>query len=280
LWIGRQAARVPWGVVKALGEHERYADNVSENVLAAGRRILEVGELTDSECDTLMGNILGSDSLRESMAGRREDRVVIVERLVRSLVSARHGEDEGAAFLCGYLASRIAPGNIEHVSLLLPVLKELPSSVLWYGFCAGLSADRTAKSWGHGLGLRIGRELSRPVDIMESPRCDLSLAELEVMSSGTNYLTQIPLDDSGKIVVEIAPCISSTFMLRHRVEAEAGDAEEREVSPETGDLLRELDEAGQRVKAIGQKLANSLRRDEKKKRKTDRRKQGGGLFSR
>ena len=57
-----------------------------------------------------------------------------------------------SSFLVGYLGSRISPGGLEHVDLLMRHLESFPSSLMWFALFAGLHPKRRLHAFSGGVG--------------------------------------------------------------------------------------------------------------------------------
>lgn len=148
-------------------------------------------------------------SLEGLMRETREERVITLERALRSLTS-RNLKREQASFIAGYLLSMVAPGTLEHWKLLDPVKNVFPTSGLWYGLCAAIRQETAIPSYGGGLGRLIIRELERNIDLLERPTCDVAIDELEVL--GPAYkVDQFATASNTNVEVEISPGVTIPF---------------------------------------------------------------------
>lgn len=139
----------------------------------------------------------------------REDRVRALDVHLKTLEESVERDPLTAGFIAGYLTNLISPGTFEHAALLVPHLEKLRSSLLWYGLCAGMSKDSQLKRFSYGLGRRVLRDLLRHESVLERPRCDLALSELDVLMRAENsQFGDIRTNRPGCLEVEIAPRVN------------------------------------------------------------------------
>lgn len=138
----------------------------------------------------------------------REFRVSIFEDIINSLLTDKSIEKNFISFIAAYLASQISPGSLKFSQLLLPYIDFLPSILLWYGFIAGLYKNSEINNYSDGFGWRILNSLIKRNSIFETPVCDISLDELEILRrSNPSYLRNIRTENNTFINIEIAPTI-------------------------------------------------------------------------
>lgn len=140
------------------------------------------------------------------MQDTREERIQYLESSLRVLHAS---QDRGtSSFVAGLLMSQVAPGTLDHFKILQPLSSDMPLAFMWYGLFAGLHEKTTILNYGDGIGRRIVRELKRPEGLLERPKCDIAVAELEVLSrdvSDSDFRAGL----SGQLEVEVAPCVVS-----------------------------------------------------------------------
>ena len=224
-------------------------------ILEACWQILKHGAIHQSEWNALTRGIPELSHLRGELEGPREDRLSLFERAVKALPRSQKTGNATAEFLCGYLASCISPGTLDHINILLPYLDTLPSLLLWYGLCAGLLSSNSLESEFDGLIRRVKRELLRDDYFLQSPSCDISFAELEVISASARDLTDMRVSATGLLVVELFPCVNAQFRLRQAdgvSEAPSGlTASILDDLSDSLDRTRDLIDRFRRVTAIG-----------------------------
>lgn len=207
----------------------------------------------------------------EDMRGTRENRVVLLERLLNTVSKTSAVSKVRRSFVCGYLTSRVAPGTLDHIRLLESVLPMLPSAAMWYGLSAGLNEQSGVKSYGNSSGRRVLRELSRPAALMDAPVCDVALDELRVLINGRG----IPeaLKANGNLIeVEITPCV--VFPLRWSQDSASAQATfSVKKDDELRGLLRRVEDVSRSVELLKREVMKGLgsqatpERDPKKKRR-------------
>jgi len=203
---------VPWllGMDLAaggVGPSGTGVDQLPRQVAQACLDIRQSGDIDQARWETLTDGLLEVRTSREGLYGPREARVRSVEQALQWL-SEHKSQDTLASFVAGYLLSRIGPGTFEHYGVALPFLQALPEMFVWYGLCAGLNERSELSNQFAGLGRRIVREILRNEDILDSPRCDIAIAELEVLAGGPDARLDFRTGDRGYIDVEIAPCVN------------------------------------------------------------------------
>jgi hypothetical protein len=157
-------------------------------------------------------------SIEERMHGPREDRVVAFSEFVRTIGSPASADGELTPLMLGYLASRIAPGTIQHSSVLGPVTHRHATALLWYGFCAGLGGAEGSTRNGIGgtrsamdlpaSARRVARDLLRPEPLLAAPTCDIAYLELLALSRSDNDpLAGLIRTTQGTARIELAPAV-------------------------------------------------------------------------
>lgn len=146
------------------------------------------------------------------MNGPREDSVVAFGDFARATLRSASDNAELTALFLGYLASRIAPGTLRHLSVLAAITHRYPTAILWYGFCAGFGDADGGAPWIRRAGLdlppsarRVVRDLLRPEASIGPPSCDISFLELMALARTSDR----PLDGlitmtQGTVTVELA----------------------------------------------------------------------------
>jgi hypothetical protein len=202
--------------------------------------VMADGKISQDVWKLLYGDSGRAESLVSAMDGPREGRVKTIDAELRDLASAGGVERKYRAFLAGYLASRIQPGSLDHFPVLLPALKQLPESFLWYGACSGLMPETTVNNYGNGLGWLMMRELGRPSCWLDSPDCDISLLEMETLfQSREDSKISLPTVVSGILKVEIFPLVSTNIKWSESFETQS---EKYRQTESQGSLFRDDNE--------------------------------------
>jgi len=261
------------------------ADHLPKQVAQACQDIRQSGDIDRTRWEVLTEELFEVRASREGLYGPREARVRSVERALQWL-SEHKPQDVSASFAAGYLLSRISPGTFEHYGIALPFLQALPEMFVWYGLCAGLSERSELLNQFAGLGRRIVREVYRNEDILDSPRCDIAIGELEVLASGTDARLDFRTGDRGYIDVELAPCVNvvmrwpphTTVQEESRTaRSDAGRQTELFATSaagknEVGHLLAELDTTLDSLRRFRDRLSGAAPPDQSYKGKSSRKK--------
>jgi hypothetical protein len=192
-------------------------------------------------------------SIEERMYGPREDRVVAFSEFIRDLERGP-GDSELTSFMLGYLASRIAPGTIQHSSVLRPLSQRYATALLWYGFCAGFAGPETNTSriivGGRRSPLdlpasarRVARDLTRPESILGTPTCDIAFLELLALSkTGGDLLSDLIRTTQGTATVELAPGVSTVVNVSSKSGPEDSlrPAKEKDIIATMGEYIERL----------------------------------------
>jgi hypothetical protein len=128
-----------------------------------------------------LGTVPGAEELIEQMSQSRENRLRAFEKLAQTLSKQAESKNSLPAFICGYMGSRIAPGELDHLNLLARLTPFAPSSLLWFCLCAGLQSHGQILAFFEGLGRRLLRDVEQNDTILSRPKCDVSLSELVVL---------------------------------------------------------------------------------------------------
>lgn len=136
--------------------------------------------------------------------GTREDRVLVFDQVSRVLTSSRIPPEEGS-FLLGYLASSILPGSMRYATLLRPMLDQFRTALIWLGICAGLRRDSEVLQEFGGIGRRVLRDLLIPEALVDFPRSDIAVGELEVLLGGDRKVDDFMRTAATYLTVELVP---------------------------------------------------------------------------
>lgn len=159
-------------------------------------------------------------SIEELQTLAREDRASFLQDALRALGSPEmpngHAQDDLAA-TCAFLATRLAPGSLEH----LDVLRSAGHGNLlaWYGLYAALQSPKEMMSLFGGLGHRVLRDLGRTEEKLDPPSADVSYPEFKVLARGSLENLASRLGHVSELQVEVVPyvCTSFTFHLRRGI---------------------------------------------------------------
>ncbi len=224
LKLSARQAREVWAIVVALGRSEDDLFEVEGGkggepraaVTSACLDLYRRGEISSAGWAALVGRSPELIALRDRMRDSVEDRVRAVERALEQLQQGGGANPTASGFVAGYLASRVAPGSLDHFDLLWPQVDRFPLSPLWYGLCAGLDARRNPNVYVGAVGRRVAREVLRAEALTDTPRCDIAIAELVMLTSGEAGSGDLRIGAHGFAEVELVPCVATTIRLGAR----------------------------------------------------------------
>lgn len=211
--LDMQESMLVWQTVMKLrdGGHFSFGLSGSESaILEACSELWSEREVSRSTLDRLMAGRFEPHFLRRGMTESRERRVRLFNEMVR-VISESERSLHADAFLCGYAASLISEGTLDHADLLFPFLDRFPTAVMWYGYCAGCSPQTRLKEVYGGLGYRILRDVTRHESLMSRPTADLSLAEFNILSRGVSGMEEVRSSGGSSLVVELVPGVNGVF---------------------------------------------------------------------
>jgi hypothetical protein len=243
-------ARVCAAIIDAasLSDDGLLAGSGDVNVLRVCREIISSPESIPQS----LSLIPQFTSIAERMFGPREERVVAFNEFVRNLNRPPSDYDELTSFMLGYLASRIAPGTMQHSGVLAPIAHRYKTALLWYGFCAGfggtdLSARNLLSSQRSTPDLpvserRVARDLLRPESLLAYPTCDLAFEELLVLSrTGGDPLSGLIRTSQGSAIVDLVPGVSTVVNVSSKgPEAPMRTERERDLIVAMGEHINRL----------------------------------------
>jgi hypothetical protein len=155
------------------------------------------------------------DLLGSEEAGRLEDmtaeeRVQFFDRAAPNFADpGGSGDRLERGFALALAAFVCRPGIEQQASLLREHAVRLPESWLWLGALQAFSPVVDALSLNSGSGWRTARELFRPEGPWTSPRADIGIDEVQVLSRGKSRIVERLMGRS-RLEVEIYPMISTT----------------------------------------------------------------------
>ncbi len=200
------------------------------------------------------------------MEGPREQRVAAFEHVSGSLMQGDSRTIMSRAFVLGYLASRIAPGTLEHLSLLRALENRLPGVMLWYGLCAGLSGGTELVQRLGSVGNRILRELRRRESLFDPPRCDVAISELTVLKRSSEPTAISGLASAGRLIVELLPGVNATVRIGKRAATEVQPVDVQELQATVAELRHALNRSQQLQSKLERLLARRESEESRPKR--------------
>ena len=202
----------PWSVILEVGKFTTKLRNwppISNSIREICYNLHINGEIDRFHLEKLTKGWPGLRDAFGHMDGPREDRVRSFESVLSTITRKRRSIPQSVVFCCGLLASRVAPGSLEHAGLLVPYLNSMKGLMLWYGLCAGMTPESKLANYSDSLGRRILRDMGTEDTIFSKPRCDISVEELDVLSVSEISLRSIRNSIPGKLIVEISPCVNA-----------------------------------------------------------------------
>jgi hypothetical protein len=271
--LTKDALHSPWYVLLGLESgawKSDVRDQVPSSVLDAILDLYLKGEIDNRQWRSLESEVPGVGDLGKVMRGPREDRVLVLEDLVRHFRSRPEAASLSIAFVLGYLASQIAPGTLDHLQLVSPYVHIFPGILLWYGFCAGLHRRSNVASYAGGLGRRAIREVLRREALLDRPTCDLSLAELRVINAKQKAIFDFRTGSNTQLEVEIAPCITATLRWPPRTESPEQLFPPRLDVDALDSIQFDLDDTSERLQEISLRLSRLTARADATRGRTER----------
>lgn len=249
LRIGVESALAPWETVSQMvngwvGESGGRPKGSKKRLFVDGvREVVDKGEIGESTWKRLTTSFPSARVAIEPMKGTQEERVLVLERVLRERSAQGYRYKEESSFVAGYLASRIFPGTIKHAGLVLRHLENYPSAVLWLGLFAGLHGRRELNL--SSLGRHVWRAIVGEESVLSRPNCDIGIRELCVLIEGGMFGPQFRPTTPGRLVVELIPGVNT--VVRWPAQEAVGEARrQREMysnwSSEAGGVLSHLKE--------------------------------------
>jgi hypothetical protein len=143
--------------------------------------------------------------------GPREERIRAFEISRDTLAQTGAIDSVQRSMLVAALLSVVGPGSMDYIELAMSEANRFPGLLIWYGIFAGSPSRSTLLSEFEGFGRRIAKELLYAGGLSDRPRCDVSLAELEVLVNGGKIPRGWRVANPGTLTVEIQPTIYVTF---------------------------------------------------------------------
>ncbi len=169
------------------------------------------GVINKEVLNKLLKNQINGQFLYSTQHISREESIKHFEKLSKLFNQQFYSDKSVGSFLFGYLAYKIAPGQIDFFNLLIPHLKNFPDSILWYCIFASHNNSAEILNYNDGLGWRLMRNLSIFSDIFERPQCDLSFEELEVYLSVDRPNFDFIADNNTHLIIEVLPMVDITM---------------------------------------------------------------------
>lgn len=137
----------------------------------------------------------------------REARGSYLQEALRYL--EKSSDDENRVAACAFIATRVAPGSLEHLELLST--QRLPGLGLWYVLFASIQSPQQVLAIQNGLGHRVLRDVSAVESLTSRPSADIAFSELKAIERlGPEALSR-KLGHANEIEVELVPFVTTSF---------------------------------------------------------------------
>jgi len=203
----------PWAVLLEVSGLSSSAwsriRTISQAVVAICRTLHKNDEIDRSALAVLTSGWPELEEAFRSMNEARERRVQVLDIALASVGRRRIRFSQPKAVALGLLASRIAPGSLDHAALLIPYAVKMRGLMLWYGLFSGMTSASRLIENHESLGRRILRDMLAEDTVFSRPSCDIAIDELEIFSMWKPSLQNIPRTTSEQLVIEIFPSINT-----------------------------------------------------------------------
>ncbi|MFG0639854.1 hypothetical protein [Delftia sp. WSY_22] len=146
----------------------------------------------------------------------REERGSYLQDALKMMSMGSGREQFELAAACAFLATRLAPGSLEHLEILRN--HKRPDLLAWYSIFASLQSPREILSLYGGLGFRLARDMVQVEDKLTPPAADIAYTELRMLARGSLDSLAGKVGHSSELQVELIPYVSTsfTFQLKNR----------------------------------------------------------------
>lgn len=148
------------------------------------------------------------------LSSTREERGSYLQQALQHITPLGSGQgtiaaDDEIAAACAFIATRVAPGSLEHFD----VLRSSQNSALlaWYGLYATLQSPREVMALQGSLGFRVLRDVERVEDKLSAPSADIAFAELKTFDRVGFDTIANKLGHANEIQIELVPFVTATF---------------------------------------------------------------------
>ncbi len=184
-----------------------------ENLYKACKQIRENGKCSAEIWNEITSGNEKLNSIPDLIKGTIEDRIQIFNRAIQYLKSFNKISNAQSSFVCGYFASLIKPGSLEHFSLIKSQLSSFPTSLVWYGFLTGLNKNNMILAIFDNLGRRVLRDLMHNRELVSTPSSDISFDELHMRFSSGEVKYNFKKNYTNSLQVELVPNIFSIIRI-------------------------------------------------------------------
>jgi hypothetical protein len=180
------------------------------------------GLLSSPSVWRLAAGPINSQSEALTFSGTREERVTAFDEVVRAMRTADVSDTRKEAVI-GFLAAQVAEGSFSYLSLLDEVARELPLSVVWFGFFAGLHPKSDVLVAGDCLGRRLERRVRASARTLGLSLADISFEELRIVSDEVR-LRKLRTEQQSVLRVELIPGVIGLFRQQRETRSDGGAA--------------------------------------------------------
>lgn len=154
----------------------------------------------------------------------REERGTYLQEALKTLTAQARNEGEDIAAACAFLATRLAPGSLEH----LEVLKDAgrPELLAWYAMFAALQHPKEILSLNGGLGFRVLRDLRRVEEKLSAPSADISHSELKIIARAGLDAMAAKIGHASELQVELIPYVVASFTFQFKNRSRWGEGQQ------------------------------------------------------
>lgn len=220
----------------------------------ACREIAEKDDINEGTWSELTGQMGHLSAARPRVADSRENRIRTFEHGWATIAGLSQRNPTLASFICGYLGSRIAPGELDHAGVVARTLDSAPAALLWFGVCSGLRSDGQVLAFSKGLGQRVLRDLEQSSQVLDRPKCDLAITELQVLFDREAPLSDFRTGGAGSLMVELIPGVTTSVRWPVEINLSGDLFDRRDPLPEARGLMKELSMALERVEYLQRRL--------------------------
>ena len=267
LGLDAKTVREVWGIVLQSGSTSRNSDDKDNlDFIKSLRTFRREGFLDKRFLEVMPSGLLSPQATLFEMDDiSREGRVLAFEEAAIRLSKSSKLSPRTRAFLLGFIASRISPGTLQHISVLFPFADQNRECLLWFGVFAGLSNNSDITTLSNGLGWILRREIERTIQLFDRPTCDISLEELAIYAhSNRGKRGGIRCTSHGILKIEIYPLITTNVrwpqvqpeLIEGRSSSRSGQLflDEERVDAEIARVLARLEETTVSIERIRKEI--------------------------
>ncbi len=150
-----------------------------------------------------------ANSIRDNRSLTAEEKVELFDLVSPELTRDSRRNALERSLILASLAFWCRAGFAQQLAIMSPYQKDLPQSTIWLAALHQSEPLMETLSLGGGVGWRVAKELFRTEDIYQSPACDISMLELEVLTRGSNFESIIGSWEQSRMEVELFPGVST-----------------------------------------------------------------------